>query len=382
MDKIFLKGITWNHTRGVTPLLAASQRFAELHPGVEIGWEKRSLQQFADFSIEELSSAYDLIIIDHPWVGRADASKCLVPLERELAPEFLNDLAENSIGSSWASYTYNGHQYALPVDAASPVASYREDLLIRNGVSKPETWQELISLGQKKKLAIPSVPIDILMYFYMFCIAYDRPPFAGEEIVIEEETGIEVLNVMDMLWSFLDKRMFKLNPIQVAELMAGTDEFWYCPFSFGYSNYSRRGYAAHILTYADLIRFNDNSLQGTLGGTGIAVSSSAKNKEWAIRYATWITSPDIQSTLYIENGGQPSYAPAWKNNLTNRLCNNFFTNTFLSVDNSYLRPRYENYLYFQDRAGVLLFDFLSKKKSVKPVLTKLNQLYRKSKENH
>ena len=47
MADIVLKGITWNHSRGITPLLAASQRFHELHPHVEIQWNKRTLQQFA-----------------------------------------------------------------------------------------------------------------------------------------------------------------------------------------------------------------------------------------------------------------------------------------------------------------------------------------------
>ena len=48
-----LKGITWNHTRGLLPMVATSQRFTELNTGIEISWEKRSLQDFADASIED-----------------------------------------------------------------------------------------------------------------------------------------------------------------------------------------------------------------------------------------------------------------------------------------------------------------------------------------
>ena len=46
-----IKGITWGHSRGYTPLMAAAQRWNELHPDTSITWEKRSLQQFADFQI-------------------------------------------------------------------------------------------------------------------------------------------------------------------------------------------------------------------------------------------------------------------------------------------------------------------------------------------
>ena len=75
-----LNGITWGHSRGITPLLAASQRYNELHPDAEIRWKKRTLQEFADFPIEKLTEEYDLLIIDHPWVGCAAATKCVLPL--------------------------------------------------------------------------------------------------------------------------------------------------------------------------------------------------------------------------------------------------------------------------------------------------------------
>jgi len=63
---IILKGITWNHSRGFLPMVATAQRFAELYPNVQITWEKRSLQAFADYSIQELAERFDLLVIDHP----------------------------------------------------------------------------------------------------------------------------------------------------------------------------------------------------------------------------------------------------------------------------------------------------------------------------
>ena len=62
-------------------LLAAAQRFSELHPGIEINWKKRSLQEFADYPIEHLTRDYDLLIIDHPWVGCAAATACVAVRE-------------------------------------------------------------------------------------------------------------------------------------------------------------------------------------------------------------------------------------------------------------------------------------------------------------
>ena len=120
-DKIILKGITWGHSRGYTPLVAYSQRFAELNPGVEVTWHKRTLQEFADFPIEKLTEQYDLLIIDHPWVGCAAATECVLPLEKYLSKEYLDDQLQNSVGYSHLSYNYDHHQWALAIDAATTV---------------------------------------------------------------------------------------------------------------------------------------------------------------------------------------------------------------------------------------------------------------------
>ncbi len=129
MAAIVLNGITWGHSRGITPLLAVSQHYSELHHEVEIRWNKRTLQEFADFPIEDLTKDYDLLIIDHPWVGRAAATKSVMPLNKYLPAGYLNDQLTNSVGLSHVSYNYIYQQWALAIDAATPAASYRKDLL-------------------------------------------------------------------------------------------------------------------------------------------------------------------------------------------------------------------------------------------------------------
>src|SRR5919197_926223 len=106
-----LIGITWNHTRGFLPLVATAQRFAEIHTGVEIVWQKRSLQAFGDQPLEQLAPQFDLLVIDHPFVGYAAANPVILALDDYLPAEFLADQAANSVGKSYESYVYGraGH---------------------------------------------------------------------------------------------------------------------------------------------------------------------------------------------------------------------------------------------------------------------------------
>ena len=159
------------------PLLAASQRYCELNPEVDIRWQKRSLQEFADFPIEKLTEKFDLLVIDHPWVGCAAVTKCVLPLNEYLADEYLEDQLLNSVGYSHLSYNYNGKQWALAIDAATPVASYRQDLFTANNVGLPASWEDVISLATEGKVAVPGIAVDLLMNFYSFCIAHGKSPF-------------------------------------------------------------------------------------------------------------------------------------------------------------------------------------------------------------
>ena len=381
MAKTVLNEITWGHSRGITPLVAFSQRFNELNPDVEVIWKKRTLQEFADFPIEKLTERYDLLIIDHPWVGCAAATGCVLPLEKFLSPSYLLNQLENSVGSSHLSYNYKQHQWALAIDAATPVASYRKDLFKKHNAAVPQHWEEVIALAETGKVAVPAIPIDILMNFYMFCIAHGTTPFANSEEVIDTETGVNALETMRALYSRIETKMFNSNPIAVAELMTKTDDYWYCPFAYGYSNYSRVGYAKNVLIYSDLVQFGKSGkLRSTIGGTGLAVSAFSKHKNLALAFAEEVVSAKCQSTFYVEHGGQPGHKAAWVSESANRLCNNYFTNVLPAMDSGYMRPRYNGYLHFQDHAGTPIQQYLRRGGKPVDVLKEINRLYKLSLE--
>jgi multiple sugar transport system substrate-binding protein len=373
-----LHGITWGHSRGITPLLAASQRYIELHPEVEIKWKKRTLQEFADFPIEKLTEVYDLLIIDHPWVGCAAATECVLPLNEYLSKEYLEDQLMNSVGYSHVSYYDKNSQWALAIDAATPAASYRKDLFEKNNITLPQRWEDVLALAKQGKVAVPAIPIDLLMNFYSFCIGHGKEPFQNLDEIIDEQTGVKAIETMKELYSLVDKRMFSCNPIAVAELMSSTGNFWYCPFAYCYSNYSRTGYAKHLLHYTDVVSFNGYKLRTTIGGTGLAVSAFSKHKEIAIDFTKWIVSGEMQRTFYVQHGGQPGHRSAWTDDETNLLTNDFFKNILPVMDNGYVRPRYNGYLHFQDHAGGPLQTCLMENGDPVKALNEINKIYRQS----
>ena len=375
-EKISLKGITWNHSRGFVPMVATAQRFSELNPQVEITWEKRSLQQFADFSIQELAQRFDLLVIDHPWAGFAAKTQSILPLDTYLSKAYLDDQRENTVGHSYESYAYDGHQWALPIDAATPVASSRPDLLKKHGFALPQTFEDLLNLADKGLVAFAGIPIDILMNFYTFCCSLGEDPCQQEDLIVSQETGVTALKMYRELASKIHPDNFKRNPIQVYEAMTLSDDIAYCPFAYGYSNYSRNGYARKLLHFHDMITLDGRTnLRSTLGGTGLAVSSSSEHIDIAVKYAEYVASTSCQQTVFFENGGQPGHLAAWTDAEVNRKSNNFFSSTLPALQRAFLRPRYHGHMFFQDHAGDIVRDYLMNGGAELQVLEEMNKLY-------
>lgn len=374
MQAAQLTGITWDHTRGFLPMVATAQRFSELHPGAEIAWRKRSLKAFGDQSLEELAPQFDLLVIDHPFIGLAAARGLLLPLDQHLSAAFLADQEANSVGGSYASYVWDGHLWALPIDAATPVSAWRPDLLDR----PPETWGELLTLARRGLVAVPAVKIDSLMHLYMLCIAHGEEPFQSHEQVVSPEVGEAALELLRELLSLCDSACLQRNPIQTYELLTSTDEVAFCPFGYGYSNYARSGYARHQLQFGGLVRFGERTLRSTLGGTGLAISARCNHPEQALAYAQFVAAPATQRGLYLQAGGQPGHRTVWRDQAADALCGGFFGATLATLDDAFVRPRYAGYDAFQDHAADLVHAFLREGSESKDVIARMNRLYRES----
>jgi len=375
-DPICFRGMTWDHSRGYTPMVATAQRFSELNSGAEFIWEKRSLQDFAGLPLDGLADHYDLLVIDHPWVGSASAAGLLLPLDEHLPTSFLADQVANAVGPSHQSYSFAGHQWALAIDAAAPVASWRPDLLPAGDL--PRTWDDLLKLARTGRVLLPGIPTDTLMNFYMVCSTLGEDVCQGEDRVVSSQVGAQALGMLQELALQVDPLCWNLNPIRVYEAMTLTDDYAYCPFAYGYSNYSRFGYARRLLDFGDMVEIEGRCCRTTLGGAGLAISSRCREREVALRYAAFVADAVCQRTIYCDNGGQPGHRSAWTDERANALCRDFFRNTLPALERAFLRPRFPGYLYFQDRAGVPIREYMRDGGDEQRVLADLDALYRES----
>lgn len=373
-----LKGIAWDHPRGFDPMLATAKEFSNKFSEVDIVWDKRPLQAFADRPIENMAFEYDLMVIDHPHVGEASRKNLLSELDSfSKFKDKINTLSKNSVGLSHQSYNFNNHQYALAIDAAAPVAAYKVGALDE----LPFTFEQVLKLAEKSLVMWPIKPVDAISCFNTIAANIGHAINSTEHKFIDRRIGITILKMMKKLSSLVPKDCLEMNPINVLDYLSSNNDRVYCPLLYGYSNYSRKNFRDDLIEFTNIPSFdeNNNNCKGAqIGGTGLAISKETKNIEIALDYVFWVASEECQKTLYYYSGGQPGHIKAWKDKNINNDCNNFFINTLKTLENAWLRPRFDGYMYFQDIAGTIIHDYLKNDKQADITIDKLIMEFEKS----
>lgn len=355
--EITLKGLTWDHPRGYAPLIGGAPEYEKDHPGVRIRWDRRTLREFGEAPIEQYIDRYDLIIVDHPFVGFAAAHRVLVDLGPFLNAEEKLQFEQDSVGPSWKSYWYADGLWALPIDAATQVASYRSDLLDRSALAPPTTFDEVLRLGRwartaKQFIVVPACPTDAISLFFSLSANLGHPIAEEAEPFVEAAVAREVLERLHALISTAHPQSVNWNPIQVYDFMTSSSDAIYCPYGFGYSNYSRVRNSVR-LQFTNAPAAGNLGCAGTmLGGTGVAVSAKSVHPAEAIAYAKWLVSKEHQRVTYFREGGQPASMAAWTDSGVDREADKFFSGTLQTLQSAYVRPRFDGFVRFFEAAGV------------------------------
>ena len=331
---IALRGMTWDHPRGVDGLRACDALLRERH-GVTVEWEARSLLAFGDQHVADFAQHFDLMVIDHPHVPDAVAADALLPLDA--LPE-LDTLELESVGRSHESYRYRDAQWALGVDAAAQVSAFRPDLI--DGA--PVFWSDALELARTGVVLWPYKPVDAFSTFATL-MAQRGAPLAEPDRFVDREVAAGVMEFMIELADAVPAWCADANPIDVAEALVGSrdrgDDYRVGVALFGYTNYSRAGFREHLLAYDDLPSFDGQSAGSTLGGAGIAVSASTRHPELAMAVAATLAGAEAQVGQYTVGGGQPGNLRAWRSGTDNAATRGFFRNTLRTLERAWVRPR-------------------------------------------
>jgi len=375
MTRLVLNGMTWDHPRGYDPLAACSARWRE-QAGVEIAWQRRSLQDFESYPVEELARSFDLIVIDHPHVGQVTGDGCLAPLDEPARRAELDALARGAVGASLASYRWAGRTWALPIDAATQVQAW-----VPGRIAAPlKDWDEVVALARDGRAACPLRPPHSLMALYTLAAHLGGLRSVDGPDLFTGEAPSQAYERLRELAALLPRESAAMDPIAVFEEAARPDSRTACvPLIYGYVNYAMAGFRPQRIAFADMPVLGGRPPAGSaLGGTGIAVSALRPHAAQAMDFAYWVAGGEVQRTLYAHAGGQAGHAAAWEDPAVNAATGDFYRATRATLEGAWVRPRHKGYMGFQHAASLRLNLALAAGEPADALLADLNRLFRES----
>jgi multiple sugar transport system substrate-binding protein len=396
------RGITWDHPRGRNALEAAARSAA---PGsLDISWSAHSLEHFESHPIDDLAANYDLIVLDHPHLGEALEKHSLQPLDAVVDAARIERWSRESVGPSFDSYSADGYQWAVPLDAATQVAVHSTALLPAADV--PATWfdVEALALSGDAPVALSLAGPHAFLSFASIAVALGEEPgrHAGERL-ISAGTGSQVLELMRSIASRAPEGADAQNPIALLERLAGvgagagagvgagsggtgssgvtgptgsgasgaSGDIAYIPLVYGYVTYS-----SPTVRFADAPTGTPGGRRGsTIGGTGLAVSARAEVTPALVEHIDWLMSGEAQRRFIPLHDGQPSARSAWEDAEVNAASHDFYRATLRTIDESWVRPRYSGYIPFQSLASAIVRDVLSGELAIDTGLSALQNAF-------
>ena len=374
-DLITLRGLGWDHDRCTAPLRACSEAWEELHPEIALSWHNRSLTDFGDEPVEAVAHRYDLVMIDHPFCGTAEATATLQPLDDLLAPDVLAALAADSVGPSHASYTFHGRQWALATDAACQVAAVRDDLLV--DMPPPGTWDEVLALAraQPGRVAVPVAPAQAMCAFLTLCANAGHPAAEDTARLVDQDVGLGALMLLAELYRLGPREALTWEQPDVLSRLTAGNDLIYVPIVFGFVTYSRDDRVRHPCRFLDLASAGAGPVGGILGGAGLAVSATSAHPAEAAAFAAFASGAEAQRALVGPAGGQPGSRTAWTAPELDSVAHGFFSGTSATIEQAWVRPRERWWPAFQLEGGRLLNRGLGESVPPDRLLETLGELY-------
>lgn len=207
---IHLRGLGWDYPRCTLPMAACSDAWSRLHPEVSVTWEVRSLLAPGDQPIDKVASAYDIVMMDHPFCGAAEAAGILRPFDELVPAADLAALAADAVGPSHTSYALDGHQWAVAADGGSHASALRADLTGR----VPGTWEEALELATElsPRVVVPLAPAHTSSAFLKLCANGGSPAAERPDRLVDWAVGERALEVLGRLYALEPPEAVRWEP--------------------------------------------------------------------------------------------------------------------------------------------------------------------------
>lgn len=385
-DSVTLVGATWQHQRGYRPLYATAAAYSQVRPGVRIAWESFEWDELLEVQRKELlanSGKYDLLMIDHPWLGEYVSKDWLIPVHDVFDAPTVREIQDDTPTKVLESYLFNGRLWALPFDASTQVFYYRRDVLENIGQQVPQDFDALQEIAQLIHNPPSMYGIGLpLRSFHAFDVFLSVFTAFGGQLFDEEgrwlyssEPGEQALLTLSSMLKFSHPRSLAWGPWQSGNAIENGGTICFAPINYGYISFRSdcRQSSQVGVTMVPKVR-ETQKRSSVLGGVGLAVAKATAHPKECADYCKFSMDRSVIEKFIATSCWQPGRKSILTNNRWDEFSGGFFGTLMHSIEFSYLRPRFDGWQTVEVECGEVISRFLRGEISSRQVLKAMDEV--------
>jgi len=260
----------------------------------------------------------DVFTQDIIWIAEFAAAKWALPLDEYFKADTMKEYFPGVVDAC----TWQGKLTALPWFIDSGMLYYRKDLLDELGAKAPETWDQLIDSAKKLTSADKAKfgflwqakQAEVLVCDLVSFIGSNDGSILksdGKTVSIADDAAMEAVQLMHEL--------IKKHQISPEDVLSWDEEPSRRPFTGGQAAFLRNwSYVWKVaqnptesavvdkVGVVPLPHFEGKKSAACLGGYQYGVNASTKNREAAIDFVRWMSSPETQLRFATQLGLCPT----------------------------------------------------------------------------
>lgn len=292
--------------------------------GVNLPFEKFSTnerKQLLARSFRSQSTNVDVFAVDLFWIPRF--VKWSEPLQSYFSEQEENEFLSYALETCY----FEGQLVSVPLYIDIGIMYYRRDLLqrlpdfheVETKLKRSITWEDFVALHDRFNevetpfYVFPADNYEGLMCSFVEMLAgQNRPLFVDETLQLKTKEAERALHFLDDLvnrFHMTPSRVTEFREVDAYKYALDHDALFFRGWPGNLTSYEQDPEYAELVKKVDvaaLPHFDGQEPVAVLGGWDLMVSQYSDNKEAAVQFLKFATSPEMQKVLYEEGGYLPA----------------------------------------------------------------------------
>lgn len=340
-----------------------------------------SLKEKIVLDVHNNSGAFDLVMMDDPWMPEFGEADLLANLDEYFKDGVDEDFIKNSVDLCKVPYA-TGSIYALPLVGNVQMFFYRKDLIEKYNLDAPTTWEQVIDAAMLIKDKEPDTYGYVLRGQRGNPIVSNYIPlfwaFGGEVLdenmkpQVNTEAGIKAMEAFLKLKESgpIGVEAFDSDQIATA-LTQGT-----AAMTIAWPSWVAKVDNAESSKVAGKIEFSAvpsgiSDSAAMIGNWLVGVPKTSENIETAVEFLKWVTGKEAEKEMALSGGGVPTRVSLYSDSdLVAKY--RHFPAQLDALQHSVARPRTPSWSKIEDVWGLYLSQIVSGDIEIKEGLDRAN----------